>query len=522
VLDLEAQEILSGDTRAEVFPSSEVENYLRTLQTEGKVPLYPWSLRNFSVAEIDRLFPTDSSHPWSARIRSWADRPTGVQIGVVRPEVRAYYNSGFPYGEDDGAVWAGRGLTTAIRAGAAIRYRGISARLAPVLFRAENGDFPLFPNGHRDQRQYAYWIGTGIDYPQRFGDGAYTRLDPGESFVRVDASIFSIEASTGAQQWGPGHTYPIILSGNAPGFPHLAVGTSRPVNLGFGRVHTRMMWGRLSPSAYALAPPDSQVRFAAGLTAVLVPRWLDGVELGFTRFFHSPWPEEGLADAPFGLPIQALLKNKFANSGEGATPRVQDQLASIYVRGVLPGAGAEVYAEYAREDHSFNTRDLILELDHTSAYMVGLRKTWGAADRLSALRVEFLSSRPANLDVVRHQGFFYTHTNQLGHTQRGQILGSPAALGGAGAEVALDRFDRSGRWSLSFRRQIRADLAEWTKSEEEVARSVDALYSLGAERLLFRGRSDLLAGFTGVYNLNRDFERDAFNLRLTLGARVGL
>ena len=48
------------------------------------------------------------------------------------------------------------------------------------------------------------------------------------------------------------------------------------------------------------------------------------------------------------------------------------------------------------------------------------------------------------------------------------------------------------------------------------------MHTLGAERLFFRGRYDILTSVTAVYELNRDFRRDAFNLNLIVGARTSL
>jgi len=48
------------------------------------------------------------------------------------------------------------------------------------------------------------------------------------------------------------------------------------------------------------------------------------------------------------------------------------------------------------------------------------------------------------------------------------------------------------------------------------------LHSLGGSVTLFRGAYEVDAGLAGVANLNRDFDRDAFGLQLTLGARAAL
>jgi hypothetical protein len=42
---------------------------------------------------------------------------------------------------------------------------------------------------------------------------------------------------------------------------------------------------------------------------------------------------------------------------------------------------------------------------------------------------------------------------------------------------------------------------------------------LRGEAVLFRSRMDLTAGLGAEYELNRDFQRDVFNLAATLGVR---
>ena len=42
-----------------------------------------------------------------------------------------------------------------------------------------------------------------------------------------------------------------LLSNNAPGFPHLFLGTGDPVNIWVGQLQARVFWGRLDQSAYS-------------------------------------------------------------------------------------------------------------------------------------------------------------------------------------------------------------------------------------------------------------------------------
>ncbi|MBW3655618.1 MAG: hypothetical protein KY444_05900, partial [Gemmatimonadetes bacterium] len=219
----------------EATPASATDRYLRALQVAGEAPLYPWSVRGFSAAEVDRLLP-DSAHPWLARMRA-----TRGGLRVLRPRAELAYNSAFPEGRNDGPVWAGRGITLAGSMGVAARWGALTVQLEPVALWAQNDDFELMdaagPQPFADPDSP-----RGIDLPQRFGDGAYARVDPGQSTARVDAAGFAAGASTAVQQWGPAIDQPLLRGANAPGFAHVFVGTSAPWKVGVGRVHGRMVW----------------------------------------------------------------------------------------------------------------------------------------------------------------------------------------------------------------------------------------------------------------------------------------
>jgi hypothetical protein len=486
----------------EIFADSELENYLRYLQTTGEVALYPWSLRGFSPVEIDRLLPSGAVHPWSSRFPLRRDSTSGPTWSVVAPRAALTYNSRFPFGSNDGAVWAGRGLTTAVQAGVSGRWGPISAVVAPIFFRAENTD----PGPDDLDRRY-------IDLPARFGSGAYRRIDPGQSTLRVDLPIVTFGVSTANQHWGPVGDLPLIMGSNAPGFPHAFLGTSEPVNLWAAHLHARLVWGRLTTSPFATTPADSTHRLASALVVSLTPRGVPGLEVGLTRFFNVPWPEDGLGRSDLTRPLDHFLKRS-ADYYEGNRVDIRDdQLVSVFARWVAPRSGFEVYGEYGREDYNFDRRDFIVEPDHTGAYSVGVRKAWERDDGFLALRMEVLNSRRSHLARVRSQGTFYTHVGGVGHTNMGQILGSDAGFGGAGSVVALDRYSSNGRFSVTWERVLRQ--ARETFRDPALEYDPDAMdvqHAIRVERLIFRRGFDLVPAITGVYEMNRNFGGDAFNL----------
>ena len=522
---LAAQQAASVGGRSEIFAGSELETYLRDLQLVGLVSLYPWSIRSFSPRELDALFPADSAvHPWAHRyeLRPPTPAPNTLSLDVVRPAVSARVNTTFPYGSNDGPIWAGRGVTTAVQLGFAARYRFVSLSVAPLAFVAQNASFALMANGATGRLVYADGLyPEEIDHPQRFGDGAYGVLDPGQTTLRLDAGPAAVGLSTANQFWGPAIDYPLILGDNAAGFPHVFLGTSHPLDLRVVRLHGRLVWGKLSQSGYAVDTATAGLRFMSSVVGVVTLPWLPGLEVGASRFVHQSWPgltHLRLADLlrPLGYQYQA---NQPGTLGD-------NQLASAFLRWAFPRKGLEVYGEYGREDYNQNLRDLLEEPDHVGGYGVtyGLRKVFirpGA--RMLSIRAEMQSAPGLILVSGRDRGPIYVHrVLQQGHTQLGQILGSEAGPGGGGSTLAVDLYHPGGRWSAALTREIRQNRGAFARTGQPDDRSIDLLQALSVNGLFFRGRYDITAGLTAVYEFNRNFGADAFNLNAVVGVRANV
>lgn len=503
---------------------SEIEQLLRYTQLSGGVEPYPWSIRGFSPREVERLLPGEPAGPWIDRLRTIPDSLGAVEVGLIAPKVGFVFNSAFPFGSNDGAVWAGRGITTSFQAGFAARVGPLSLTAAPIVFRAENRPFPRSGRGDVEESfldpravEYQNRYQSYVDLPERFGPEAYTRIDPGQTGIRLDLPFVAVGASSANQHWGPAAEYAIVLGNNGPGFVHAFLGTSTPANVGVGKLHARMVWGRLEQSAYSPAFARYGRRLMSGYVVVFSPRGLEGLEMGAARFFHSPWPAGGLRLRDLGRPLDAIFKGGLPESEPGVDNRsdFDNQLASAFARWVFPAAGLEIFGEYGREDHNWNLRDLLLQPDHQRAYTLGLRKLWEGADAsLTGLRTELLNARPSSVARVRRQSPFYLHEDmKQGHTQRGQILGSPAAFGGGGAMVAIDRYTPAGRVSLRLERELR---------QQGTAQNSDVVYGVTAEALRFFGGWEVTGGLGTVYDINRYLRSDVFNLNATLRVRVGL
>ena len=506
-------------TRAElsrwILPGSDEENYVRALQTLGLVEQYPWSARSFSSRELRRLAPTSAEHPWAASpaLRSRSMERAGVRFDVAPIEGRSWYNTTMPSGMNDGAVWVGRGLTVAGSAGVSAAWGPVELTLAPEVFWAENREFALIPTGD-SLRPFAdpLWP-TDVDRPQRFGNGSYSRIDAGRSGLRIDLAGVAAGISNTHESWGPMSEFPLILGTNAPGFPHAFLGTSQPVNVWIGRVHGRVIYARLEQSDFSPVTTLNPSRFASGMVAVFEPRFLPGLELGASRFFHVTWPDSGLSQRYFTHIFQSFLKQRvgkvFAPFPSDRNSSTDNQLASVFARWVLPGSGFELYGEFGREDHNRDPRDLMLEPEQNGAYALGARKAWLKTDAMVVARAEVVTFQTSIVHRHRAQYAWYRHTfTEQGHTHRGQLLATALAVGsGGGMVLSLERFDQRGALQARWLREMLRD-----RDSAEARQSLEVTQSRRVrENLRVRGTSYLGYQPRGVSG-------DVFDAGLSLSA----
>lgn len=500
---------------AEMTTGSELEQYLRVLQVAGAAPIAQVSLRGWSAAERDSILPRGALKLWSA-VMSAPPKPSAFTIEQIRPQVQLIENSGWAYGSNDGAIWAGRGITSAVSGGFELRSGPLTVVIDPIFFWAQNQAFAMQPVPSTVRgAPFSDPVSPGaIDLPQRFGNAAYSRFDAGQSTIRLDLFGATVGVSTANEIWGPAINSPIVLGNNAAGIPRVFFGTSHPVNIGIGKLHARMFLGQTQQSDWSPIDTTQGRRLAAGLVGVFEPRGTTGVEIGFGRFFHRFWPKGGISLGDLSIPLAGFL-NHGIDPAASSTGTADNQLASVFARVVVPHSGLEVYGEFGREDHSYDFRDLSNEPDHDSAYLLGIMHTWRelASGTISAFRAEFVNSRITDLAEGRGQTLFYDHTPiAQGHTQAGQLLGSPMVRGGGGGTIALDRYSPDGRVTISISRVDEAGL-------EEGGLGHGATTALAADVLRFRRGVDLSAQFGVIYDAGVTGSTDRFQVHAALGAR---
>jgi len=497
----------------ELTVGSEAERYVRAMQTRGEWGGEPASIRGYGPKVLDRWI-ADSlpRHPWAPRFVD-----DSLWIWPLRPSMSMSVNSAYPWGYNDGAVWQGKGATFVATAGFGMQWRWFSLRVEPVAFRAENGDFAMLGDTTRGINPFVDQQRPGsIDLPQRFERASYQRVDPGESELRIDAGPVAVGFSTMNRFWGPGIRHSLLMTGNAGGFPHLFLGTSRALRTRAGRIAGQLVYGKLSPSGYH---PDASTpdRFGSGLAFSWQPPKGTGFEFGVARFYHREWPAGGLKVGDLTVPFGSLFEDFQTFKGGPA----DNQLITFFARWRAEDDGFEFFGEFGRNDRSGSARDLALEPEHNSAWLLGFAKTLKPRDAaLWMVRGEYANARITALQQLgRGQATFYEHSPiTQGHTSRGQLLGSMLAERSGGFEFGVDRWTSRSRLGLTIvQRTMPDNLAEG--AELTTARS-QWYTAVSAVRLF--GRHELFGTVGVVFDINRRPGRDEADAHTQLGVRLAL
>lgn len=500
------------------------QRLLEILGRRAPQPVGGWNLPRGSSADS-----ADREDPWAERRPSTGYRvfAGGPELRLLPLELRAANNSARPWGINDGPVWQGRGLTTALSGGVALRWGPLDATLQPVLWRAANQDFALSPYPtRRDRSPFSYpGAGSSIDYPQRFGERPLSRLDAGQSALRLRGLGMVVGVSTETQRWGPQRRNPFILSQNAAGYERAYVGTAQPANIGIGTLHVQWNWGRLQESAFFDTIATNNRRFVTGATASFMPAFAPNLELGVTRVFVSRWPQGGPSFRQLMEVWMPVAKVSFADSLNPSGNDARDQLASMFFRWIAPQAGLELYGEWARGDHSWDLRDFTLAPEHASAFALGFQRAlpsqdgafWHFGGELSILgssRTQLV--RPGDL------AFYYHGSVTQGYTQRGQIPGAGIGPGSSQLSLEFGRVASWGRASVTAQRTVYNNDRYYRLFDagNEFQR-YEAEPAVIAEALFFRGPLEVggSLALAKLYNKHYQLKDDETNVQLALLAR---
>ena len=361
-------------------------------------------------------------------------------LQLLPVSINQQFNTHHPFSLNDGSMIPARGYQARISAGFFGRLGPLSVQLQPEYVYAENKDYQgLYPEFSDAVWAEYYNIHNSIDLPEKFGDNPYRKPFWGQSSIRLNAGPVSAGISSENLWWGPGIRNALIMSNTAPGFLHLTLNTTRPIRTFLGNFEAQIISGKLENSGFF--PPDTSRinngnklyrpkrddwRYLNGMVISYHPKWVNGLFLGLTRSFIIYHEDMGNKFADY-LPVLSAFTKK-ANYGENESAKPNDQRLSIFARWLWAKAHAELYIEYFREDHAFDIRDMILQIEHTHAWMFGMQKMIPLArtDQFIQVQLEMTKLEQTGTNPERISYYLYTHFAGIyhGYTNSGQLLGA--------------------------------------------------------------------------------------------------
>lgn len=479
------------------------QDLLRLAELTGAVAPEPGVIRQ-SGPRVRTLCAGAAPLGWLARLPRAPEGDAWVARAPVR--LTTAWNSTFPSGGNDGLLWAGRGVSTLLSVGATARWGPLTASLSPEVAWSQNAWFRTVPTGATGDRAFVNpWYGTGLDLPQRPGAGPHAAASLGQSQLRLEGLGLAAGASTGNLWLGPGLRSALLLTDNAPGFPHLFLGTRAPVDVWIGRLELLALWGRLSRSR---GFPEGGHPWFSALALDFEPRWVPGLHLGLGRAFVES--AASLRRHAFLSILEPPLKGWTAG---GDNPE-DNQVASLWFRWVLPEAGLELYGEWGRDDFPISFEGLVREPERTQGWVAGLQKAFRAGVRTVRLSVEATRLHEARpLGARAGLPTWYVHPANLGWSHQGQLLGAAVGPGGDAQLLAVDVLSGSGRLGGFLERTRRNEEVYWSVIEPlGQGHDHDAELAVGVRHLLFAGPVEVSWQLSAAYRWERDFLRNQPNL----------
>lgn len=376
------------------------------------------------------------------------------------------YNTFAPYGWNDGSMIPAKGYQTQITAGLFAQYGILSIQLKPEYVYAANPDFDIFPLTEPDPVRLAnaYYLNY-TDLPAPYGDQSYSKLNWGQSNIKLNINKFSVGLSTENLWWGPGTRNSLLMSNTAQGFLHFTMNTKQPIETFIGSFEGQIICGKLEGSG--LTSPKSQFiidgvdyeipksndwRYINGLSINYHPKWVPGLFIGLNRTIQVYRGDMGSSFSDY-MPIFAPFQKK-NTTGEDAKNR--DQLASLFFRWAMKESKFEFYGESGWNDHSSTIWDLFESPEHSRAYLFGFNKLFMLnKTKNKYLKVNFETTHlEQSADrIVRPAGAWYMHGIVLhGYTNKGEVLGAGIGPGSNLQTLDFSVWEKDKVWGIQVER----------------------------------------------------------------------
>ncbi|MGQ7944785.1 capsule assembly Wzi family protein [Flavobacterium sp. WC2509] len=416
-------------------------------------PFVSYTLRPLAIELVDS---TQTSEIGSKKI-----------ITKILPiTLKQQYNTFAPYGWNDGAMIPAKGYQTYLSTGMYAQYGILSAQLKPEYVYAANPNYEIFPLTESNYvRFFNIYYQNNTDMPLLFGEKSYSKLNWGQSNIKVNIKKFSIGLSSENLWWGPGINNSLTMSNTAPGFLHFTLNTTKPVETLIGSFEGQIISGKLEGSGFSSpksqfiidgvdyeVPKSNDWRYINGLSINYHPKWVPGLFIGLNRAIQVYRNDMGHSFSDY-MPIFDAFQKKNLNNEDA---KRRDQVASLFFRWAMKESKFEFYGETGWNDHSSTIWDLYDSPEHSRAYLFGFNKLFMLNKyKNKYLKVNFETTRlEQSADrIVRPAGAWYVHDLVThGYTNEGQVIGAGIGPGGNVQTLDFSVWKKDKVWGVQLER----------------------------------------------------------------------
>lgn len=452
--------VFSAAFAQEALKSTE-EEYYDFLSLTGQAERPTLNYRTLSDSEWQ---VTDESHLWKdnnlgtkrtlyesdSTETNWftAGIDRSVKLKLYGPEWFNSYNTKAPYGQNDGALWQGKGYNTSLTAGARVEAFGFEATFKPQMSWSQNREFDYMPGVYGSEYSY-FWKGN-IDLVQRYGDSSFWTFDWGDTEIRYSWNNFTVGFGFQSPWLGPAFLNPMLGSNNAGTYPKFDIGLRKTkvympyTDWYLGEIEGRAWLGYLTESDYFDNDNTNNHRQLTGFSVAYSPSILPGFTIGANKICINYWKDKSAK----------YLNPLYSTNGSQTGNRIdEDQKMSLFTTWKFPQVGFEVYGEFGVDDY---TGKGFANPFHTAIYTVGAKKELSFFRRFQKFNIRpeiifewsnFEMSQDFQLQW-NYMGYYSHGFIAQGYTQNGQILGAGSGYFGTSQYIALRTYFSKGNITL--------------------------------------------------------------------------
>lgn len=380
----------------------------------------------------------------------------GLKAKIYGPQWFNSYNTASPYGQNDGALWQGKGYNTALTGGLRLEGYGFELTFKPQITFSQNLEFTLLPSAYDSEYAYFWGYGNnkGIDAPQRFGNTPYWQYDWGDSEIRWTWHSFTTGFGTQSIWLGPVELNPLLHSNNAPTYPKFDIGIRKTelivpnTNISLGTIEGRMWLGYLTESDYFDNDDTNNHNQITTFSISYEPPYLSGLVFGINKVCLSKW------DSDFWKYLNPFYDDNYVGSDAS---KGEDQKISVTVDYFNKKANLELYTELGLDDYlqgGWIIGLLRYPMD-SLMWTFGLKQMHSYTDKIKGELVLEVSNMelPSN-KIAAKASYSYNMHYQIsqGYTNRGQVIGTALANGGNSQYLKYKLYYPKGCSELFFQR----------------------------------------------------------------------